>query len=87
MLGNLATSHIRRRRPDAATTTLHQAIDLLEQGRGGAGMSVVLAAGRELNPWRSEAAVQDVHDLTGYWVWLRATEREPDGGLDERGRR
>lgn len=62
VLGNLATSHIRRRRLDAATTTLHEAIDLLERGRGGGGMSVVFAAGRELYPWRGEPAVQDVHD-------------------------
>jgi hypothetical protein len=62
VLGNLATSHIRRRQLDAATATLHEAIDLLEQGRGGGGMSVVFAAGRELYPWRGETAVQDVHD-------------------------
>lgn len=62
VLGNLATCHIRRRQLDAATATLHEAIDLLEHGRGGAGMSVVFAAGRELYPWRGETAVQDVHD-------------------------
>jgi tetratricopeptide (TPR) repeat protein len=62
VLGNLATSHIRQRRLDAATATLHEAIDLLEQGRGGGGMSVVFAAGRELYPWRGEPEVQDVHD-------------------------
>jgi hypothetical protein len=62
VLGNLATSHIRQRRLDAATATLHEAIALLEQARGGGGMSVVFAAARELYPWRAEPAVQDLHD-------------------------
>lgn len=62
VLGNLATSHIRQRRLDAATATLHEAVDLLEQAQGGGGMSVVFAAARELYPWRAEAQVQDLHD-------------------------
>jgi transcriptional regulator with XRE-family HTH domain len=62
VLGNLALSHLRQRELDAATTTLHEAIDLLEGSRGGGGMSVVFGAARELYPWRLEPAVQDVHD-------------------------
>jgi hypothetical protein len=62
VLGNLALSFIRQRQLEAATDTLHRAVDLLEQSRGGGGMTVVFGAARELYPWRQEAAVQDVHD-------------------------
>lgn len=69
VLGNLALSHLRQRRLDVATATLHTAIDLLARCRGGAGMSVVFGAARELYPWRTEPAVQDVHDrLLGLMV-------------------
>ncbi|MFD1528429.1 hypothetical protein [Pseudonocardia aurantiaca] len=69
VLGNLALSYIRQRQLDAAGPTLHRAIDLLEQSRGGGGMSVVFGAARELYPWRDTAAVQDVHDrLLGLMV-------------------
>lgn len=62
VLGNLALSFIRQRQLEAATDTLHRAVDLLEQSWGGGGMTVVFGAARELYPWRQEAAVQDVHD-------------------------
>lgn len=62
VLGNLALSYLRQRQLDAATQTLHVAIDLLEQSRGGGGMAVVFGAARELYPWRQEPAVQDIHD-------------------------
>lgn len=62
VLGNLALSFIRQRDLDGATSTLHRAIDLVEETRGSGGMSVVFAAGRELYPWRHEPAVQDVTD-------------------------
>jgi hypothetical protein len=39
-----------------------EAIDLIEDTRGGGGMSVVFSAGRELYPWRAEPAVQEVND-------------------------
>jgi len=62
VLGNLALSYLRQRRLDAATATLHSAVDLLEQSRGGGGMTVVFGAARELYPWRAEPAVHDIHD-------------------------
>ncbi len=62
VLGNLALAYLRQRQLDAATATLHEAIDLLEHSRGGGGLTVVFSAGRELYPWRAEPAVQDVHD-------------------------
>lgn len=62
VLGNLALSRLRQRQLDGATGTLHEAIDLLEQSRGGGGMTVVFSTVRELYPWRSEPAVQDVQD-------------------------
>jgi transcriptional regulator with XRE-family HTH domain len=62
VLGNLALSFIRQRQIDAATGTLMDAIDLIEDTRGGAGMSVVFSAGRELYPWRAEPAVQEIND-------------------------
>ncbi len=62
VLGNLALACLRQRQLDAATATLHEAIDLLENSRGGGGLTVVFSAGRELYPWRAEPAVQDVHD-------------------------
>ncbi|MGH3875070.1 MAG: helix-turn-helix transcriptional regulator [Pseudonocardiaceae bacterium] len=62
VLGNLALAHLRQRRLDAATATLHEAIDLLEDSRGGGGLTVVFSAGRELYPWRAEPAVHDVYD-------------------------
>ena len=62
VLGNLALAYLRQRQLDAATATLHEAIDLLEDSRGGGGLTVVFSAGRELYPWRAEPAVQEVHD-------------------------
>ena len=58
--GQLA--YLRQRQLDAATATLHEAIDLLEASRGGDGLTVVFSAGRELYPWRAEPAVHDVQD-------------------------
>ncbi len=62
VLGNLALAYLRQRQLEAATATLHEAIDLLESSRGGGGMTVVYSAARELYPWRTEPVVQDVHD-------------------------
>jgi hypothetical protein len=62
VLGNLALAYLRQRKLDAATVTLHEAIDLLENSRGGGGLTVVFSAERELYPWRAEPTVQDVHD-------------------------
>jgi len=62
VLGNVALSHLRQRELDSACGRLHQAIDLLEENRGGGGLSVVFAAAREFYPWRGEHLVQDVND-------------------------
>jgi transcriptional regulator with XRE-family HTH domain len=62
VLGNLALARIRQRKLDEAAATLHDAITVVEGTRGGGGLNVVFAAGRELRPWRQVAAVQDVHD-------------------------
>ena len=62
VLGNLALAYLRQRQLDAATGTLHEAIDVLEASRGGGGLTVVFSAGRELYPWRAEPAVHDVQD-------------------------
>ena len=62
VLGNLALACLRQRKLDEATTTLHTAIDALEQARGAAGLTVVFGAVRELYPWRHEPTVQDVTD-------------------------
>ncbi len=62
VLGMLALAQLRQRQLEAAAATLHEAIDLLENTRGGGGLSVVFGAARELYPWRGEQAVHDVQD-------------------------
>jgi hypothetical protein len=62
VLGNLALASIRRRNIDTAAARLHEAIDVVEQTRGGGGLNVVFTAARELRPWRNERAVQEVND-------------------------
>lgn len=61
-LGNLSLAYLRQRKIEEAAATLHLAVDVVERTRGGGGLTVVFAAGRELQPWREAAAVQDVHD-------------------------
>jgi transcriptional regulator with XRE-family HTH domain len=62
VLGNLAIAYIRQGSRDAAVATLHQAIAVTEQNRGGGGLNVIFGAGRELRQWRGSAEVQDVYD-------------------------
>ena len=62
VLGNLARASLRQGHLDAAADHLHEAIDVVEQTRGGGGLNVVFAAARELRPWRTEPLVQDVND-------------------------
>lgn len=62
VLGNLTLAYIRQRKIDEATASLHDAIDVVERTRGGGGLNVIFAAGRELRPWRQDQAVQSVHD-------------------------
>ncbi|MEU0794882.1 helix-turn-helix transcriptional regulator [Amycolatopsis sp. NPDC005961] len=62
VLGNLSLAYIQRGELQAATTSLHQAIDALETTRGGGGLTVAFEAGRKLRPWRQESSVQDLND-------------------------
>ncbi|MFI9787394.1 helix-turn-helix transcriptional regulator [Kitasatospora sp. NPDC051984] len=62
VLGNLALAHIRQRQVDGALEVLDQAVDELEQTRGGGGMNLVFAAARELKPWRREVQVLELND-------------------------
>jgi transcriptional regulator with XRE-family HTH domain len=62
VLGNLSLACIRQRHIDDATTYLHQAIDVLEQTRGGGGLNIAFTAARDLRPWRDHAPVADVSD-------------------------
>jgi hypothetical protein len=62
VLGNLALAAIRQHRLEQATARMHAAIDVVEATRGGAGLTVVFSAARELRPWRAEPAVQDLDD-------------------------
>ena len=61
-LGNLALALIRQGDLDQAAGRLHQAMDVVENNRGGGGLNIIFGAGQELRPWRSAPAVQDVHD-------------------------
>jgi len=51
-LGNAALACIRQRNLDQASAWLHQAIDVIERTWGGGGLTVIFAAGRELQSWR-----------------------------------
>lgn len=62
VLGNLTLSLIRQRKLDEAAATMHRTIDAVELTRGGGGLNLAFAAGRELREWRHEPWVQDVND-------------------------
>lgn len=62
VLGNLALADILQHKIDEAVRTLHLAIDVVEQTRGGGGLNIVFKAGRQLRPWQREKVVQDVYD-------------------------
>lgn len=62
VLGNLTLAYIRQGKLEEACDTLHQAIDLIEETRGGGGMNIAFSAGRELAPWRHEPWVQEISD-------------------------
>jgi transcriptional regulator with XRE-family HTH domain len=61
-LGNLTLSLIRQRKLDEAASTMHRTIDTVELTRGGGGLNLAFAAGRELREWRGEGWVQDIND-------------------------
>ncbi|MBA8823796.1 transcriptional regulator with XRE-family HTH domain [Saccharopolyspora lacisalsi] len=62
VLGNLSLAYMHQRELEAATHTLHEAMDVLETTRGGGGLTIVFDAGRKLGRWRTEPVVRDVHD-------------------------
>jgi hypothetical protein len=62
VFGNLTLSLIRQGKLDEASTAMHNTIDAVELTRGGGGLNVAFAAGRELQQWRQEPWVQDVQD-------------------------
>lgn len=61
-LGNLTLSLIRQRKLDEAAAIMHRTIDAVELTRGGGGLNLAFAAGRELRRWRQEPWVQDIND-------------------------
>ncbi|MGP3960715.1 helix-turn-helix transcriptional regulator [Nonomuraea sp. 3N208] len=62
VLGNLTLAYIRQGKPEDACGTLHKAIDLIEETRGGGGLNIAFTAGRELAPWRHESWAQEISD-------------------------
>ncbi|MER5644516.1 helix-turn-helix transcriptional regulator [Streptosporangium sp. NPDC002524] len=62
VLGNLTLTHIRQGKPEEACGTLHEAIDLVEETRGGGGLNIAFTAGRELSPWRHEPWAREISD-------------------------
>lgn len=61
-LANLTLSLIRQGKLDEAAATMHRTIDAVELTRGGGGLNLAFAAGRELRQWRGEPWVQDIND-------------------------
>lgn len=61
-LANLTLSLIRQRKLDEAEAMMHRTIDAVELTRGGGGLNLAFAAGRELRQWRDEVWVQDIND-------------------------
>lgn len=59
---NLALAYARQDQVDEAVGSLHRAIDIIDTTRGGGGLNVAFTAGRALNSWRDNTAVQRVHD-------------------------
>jgi len=62
VLGNLTLAYTRQGKLEEACGTLHQAIDIIEQTRGGGGLNIAFRAGRELSPWSHEPWVQEISD-------------------------
>jgi transcriptional regulator with XRE-family HTH domain len=60
--GNLTLSLIRQHKLDEAGAAMHRTIDAVELTRGGGGLTVAFAAGRELRQWQQEPWVQAVQD-------------------------
>lgn len=61
-LGNLTLALIRQGKADEAAATMHRTIDSVELTRGGGGLNLAFAAGREMRQWRQEPWVQEIND-------------------------
>ncbi|MEU3251096.1 helix-turn-helix transcriptional regulator [Streptomyces sp. NPDC006997] len=61
-LGNLTLALIRQRKLDEAASAMHRTIDAVELTRGGGGLNLAFAAGRELRQWRQEPWAQEIND-------------------------
>ncbi|MDT0309678.1 helix-turn-helix transcriptional regulator [Streptomyces sp. DSM 44917] len=61
-LGNLALALLRQGKLDEAAATMHRTIDAVELTRGGGGLNLAFAAGRELRQWRQEPWAQEIND-------------------------
>ncbi|WP_406348288.1 helix-turn-helix transcriptional regulator [Streptomyces sp. NBC_01597] len=61
-LGNLTLALIQQRKLDEAASAMHRTIDAVELTRGGGGLNLAFAAGRELRQWRQEPWAQEIND-------------------------
>ncbi|MFJ8787367.1 helix-turn-helix transcriptional regulator [Streptomyces sp. NPDC102476] len=61
-LGNLTLALIQQRKLDEAASAMHRTIDAVELTRGGGGINLAFAAGRELRQWRQEPWAQEIND-------------------------
>ncbi|MGR6971402.1 helix-turn-helix transcriptional regulator [Streptomyces cynarae] len=61
-LGNLTLALIRQGKLDEAASAMHRTIDAVELTRGGGGLNLAFAAGRELRQWRQEPWAQEIND-------------------------
>ncbi|MFC9220088.1 helix-turn-helix domain-containing protein [Streptomyces hygroscopicus] len=61
-LGNLTLALIRQDKLDEAASAMHRTIDAVELTRGGGGLNLAFAAGRELRQWRQEPWAQEIND-------------------------
>lgn len=61
-LGNLTLALIRQGKADEAAAIMHRTIDSVELTRGGGGLNLAYAAGRELRQWQQEPWVQEIND-------------------------
>jgi hypothetical protein len=59
---NLALAYSHMGRADEAVDSLHRAVDIIDETRGGAGLNVAFAAARGLRRWRGTTAVDEIHD-------------------------
>ncbi|MFE0365407.1 helix-turn-helix transcriptional regulator [Streptomyces griseoaurantiacus] len=61
-LGNLTLALLRQGKLDEGAAAMHRTIDAVELTRGGGGLNLAFAAGRELRQWRQEPWAQEIND-------------------------